>query len=339
MANEISIIDANDDNELSVFSSDAITPEHFIKHYEEYIRRYVSKGRPSMDTMNTYRYAINQFLRICEKANRSPLSFNESNILAYRDILYNRPYNKETGAHYSAESISIKMIALRLFFRTAQKLGFIKNNPCENIEIGNVEHPDDLEWYSIEEIGKICKAFDDEKSPFLKYRNITIVYLMGVEGLRNIEVQRMNCQDINWDGGLIRIKGKGHLRTIYPSKDTFKYMTIYQQLCPDDKSIKSDGYDTPFILSDSNRNEYGRITRNGLRYVLNKVLNKINLKKKNQTCHILRHSCGTNLYAATKDLRIVQEVLGHQDPKVTARYAHVVQMAENSATNKIAPQF
>jgi len=39
--------------------------------------------------------------------------------------------------------------------------------------------------------------------------------------------------------------------------------------------------------------------------------------------HSARHTHGTRLYAATRDLRLVQDELGHADPSTTAIYAHV----------------
>jgi integrase len=41
------------------------------------------------------------------------------------------------------------------------------------------------------------------------------------------------------------------------------------------------------------------------------------------TCHTLRHRCATAAYAATRDLRAVQELLGHAKPETTAIYTQV----------------
>lgn len=47
--------------------------------------------------------------------------------------------------------------------------------------------------------------------------------------------------------------------------------------------------------------------------------------------HTLRHTCGTWIYRKTKDLRVVQKVLGHSDIKTTLKYAHVVMDEERRA--------
>lgn len=39
--------------------------------------------------------------------------------------------------------------------------------------------------------------------------------------------------------------------------------------------------------------------------------------------HMLRHTCLTGLYDTTKDLRLVQNVAGHSDSRMTERYTHV----------------
>ena len=45
---------------------------------------------------------------------------------------------------------------------------------------------------------------------------------------------------------------------------------------------------------------------------------------------IRRRRCGSLGYLHTGDRRAVQELLGHADPRMTARYAHVVDMAKKN---------
>ena len=44
----------------------------------------------------------------------------------------------------------------------------------------------------------------------------------------------------------------------------------------------------------------------------------------------MRHTAGTLGYLHTGDLRAVQDFLGHTDPRMTARYAHVVDMVKKN---------
>ena len=136
------------------------------------------------------------------------------------------------------------------------------------------------------------------------------------------------------------IRGKGHkgrLEPIYPCDETFAVLEEYLKAIPMDREIKKDGVLTPLILSSSNRNLLGRISRNGLRSIMNKALDACDLKHPGYSCHVFRHSCGTNLYHETKDLRLVQDVLRHRDPKITARYAHVADRLNKRYTSKLVP--
>ena len=100
---------------------------------------------------------------------------------------------------------------------------------------------------------------------------------------------------------------------------------------------KKEGPLTPTIVSDY-RHHYRRISRDGLVRIMNWALEKCNLKHKGYSCHVMRHSCGSNLYAETKDLRVVQEQLRHRDPKMTAKYAHVQERMTHRHTQKLAPK-
>ena len=44
---------------------------------------------------------------------------------------------------------------------------------------------------------------------------------------------------------------------------------------------------------------------------------------KHRGYHALRHSCGTRLYSATRDLLVVQRHLRHSDPSTSRIYAHL----------------
>jgi len=51
------------------------------------------------------------------------------------------------------------------------------------------------------------------------------------------------------------------------------------------------------------------------------------LKRPGISNHALRHTAATLGYLHTGDLRAVQELLGHANPRMTSKYAHVVDMA------------
>ncbi|BAL85000.1 putative recombinase (plasmid) [Selenomonas ruminantium subsp. lactilytica TAM6421] len=311
-----------------------ITPDYFLTHYAEFIPRVIAKGNPSSDTMRHYCNQIDFFIRWCIAHERHPLAMNEYQIMMYREFLLNR--------QYKPDSIQVMLAAVRAFYTAAKKIDLIKVNPAADVEAPSVGNSTNalLHFYTPQQMNEIIYIFDEDTDDFTRTRNKLILYLMGVEGLRNIEVHRACVEDINWEANAIMVRGKGtkgRMEPIYPCEETFELIKEYLKAIPTDHAIKKDGVLTPLILSSSNRNFMGRISRNGIRSIMNKALEACDLKHPGYSCHVFRHSCGTNLYQETKDLRLVQDILRHRDPKVTARYAHVADRLSKRYTSKLVP--
>ena len=307
---------------------DAITPEYFITHFYEYLPRYIAGGAPTADTRDTYELAIRLFLHWCMEQGLHPLNdVHDYQIRVYMEEMRTRGY--------SAATLMIKGAAIRAFYKVAERLSFIAENPCADLQLRNPQHLDeDYKYLTVDQIKEICEGLAADKNALRRLRNLLIVYLMGVEGLRVVEVMRLSDEDIDWQRGRIEIRGKGHAGIIYPCEETFQLLKAYIETrgaIPPEKRL------TPTIISCSPNNRNGRITRVGIRYVINKALTDAGLKQPGYACHLFRHSCGTNLYQETKDLRVVQETLRQRSPKVTAKYAHVHDRMEKRYTGGISP--
>ena len=307
---------------------DAITPEYFITHFYEYLPRYIAGGAPTADTRDTYELAIRLFLHWCMEQGLHPLNdVHDYQIRVYMEEMRTRGY--------SAATLMIKGAAIRAFYKVAERLSFIAENPCADLQLRNPQHLDeDYKYLTVDQIKEICEGLAEDKNVLRRLRNLLIVYLMGVEGLRVVEVMRLSDEDIDWQRGRIEIRGKGHAGIIYPCEETFQLLKAYIETRG---AIPPENRLTPTIISCSPNNRNGRITRVGIRYVINKALSDAGLKQPGYACHLFRHSCGTNLYQETKDLRVVQETLRQRSPKVTAKYAHVHDRMERRYTRGITP--
>lgn len=324
------LIRSDTQQNLSSLSLDtsALTPDYYVMHYLEFLPRYISHGHPTADTLNSYRKNIDAFIRWCINKQRHPMSMQDYQIRIYREEL--------VQAGYKPSTIGLHISAVRSFYMVAEKLHFIQENPCADIHTeAPFSYDNQFDFFTPQEEAEIIEAFEQTENPVARTRDLAMLYLMCVEGLRKVEVHRMNDEDINLETGIIVIHGKGHNGVIYPSPDTMERIKDYLKV----RGIPvKDGLMTPTFISLSNQSKGKRVSRRGIESIMNRVLTISGHKKKGACCHVFRHSCGTNLYAATKDLRVVQETLRQRDPKVTARYAHVQQRMDKRYTSSIVPK-
>lgn len=312
---------------VKIMDTEAITPDYYVQHYMEFLPRYISKGRPRQDTLHTYHRRISLFIDWCRENHRHPLMIHDYQMRIYIERLVHS---------YKDSTVALSLIAIRTFFTVAERVGLIPENPCTYIHVSQPYRLDEeFKFFTINQIQEILKTFDNEKNDFTRTRNRAMLYLMSVEGLRNVELVRMNDEDIDWSMQTIHVRGKGHDGVIYPSEFTMTTLKEYLVCRP---TPEKDGLLTPTFISNSHRKFHKRITRNGIRTVMDKALRQTNYKEKGISCHVFRHSCGTNLYAVTKDLRIVQETLRQRDPKMAARYAHVQQRMSKRYTAMLNPE-
>jgi site-specific recombinase XerD len=74
--------------------------------------------------------------------------------------------------------------------------------------------------------------------------------------------------------------------------------------------------------------------RGGVQLAIKAAVRDCGIQRKIST-HSLRHSYATHLLESGVDLREIQRILGHADPKTTVRYAHLTDVTQNNAAEHI----
>lgn len=281
---------------------------NFIKVIEQ-MPVYIAGGKPSKDTINAYRRNARLFINWLINHDRNLDAASNNDARQFVHDCYQQ--------NLSSETVNQRIAAGRAFFKTAIAISeFKSDNPFDDIK-GRVNPVADetTKFFTQEEIQKIFDTCETD-------RERALILLMAIEGLRTIEIERMKLADYDPTHGRIKIHGKGDRTAyIYPSDKTQEILQNY---------IGNRTAGAMFINDVDNSG----LSREGIKWIVNRILRKAKLKKKGVSCHALRHSCGTNLYQATKDIRLVQETLRHQSPKVTARYTHITN--RKNATNIIS---
>lgn len=142
-------------------------------------------------------------------------------------------------------------------------------------------------------------------------RNYLLLLMMYRHGLRVSEGIALKKSDVNLKDSRVWVNRlKGGLSTEHPiSGDELRAIKRY---------LNSREDNLPWLFV----NERGLpLTRQAVSYIVNTVGEKV--KVKNIHPHTLSHSCGFYLANMGYDLRLIQDYLGHPDPKHTAQYTRV----------------
>lgn len=169
-------------------------------------------------------------------------------------------------------------------------------------------HEKGKDYLSDSEIKVLLEASKKTRYPRRNYLLLLMIYR---HGLRVSEAIALKKSDINLKDSRVWINRlKGGLSTEHPiSGDELRAIKRYF-------SSRKDNLPWLFV----NEREMP-LTRQAVSYIVTAVGLKAGIK--NIHPHTLRHSCGFYLANMGYDLRLIQDYLGHRDPKHTAQYTRV----------------
>lgn len=216
---------------------------------------------------------------------------------------------KDLTARSQARAIS----SLRSFYDWLVQEGVITDNPCDNVDAPKIGRniPDVL---SEEEVSRLMDVVDT--STWFGLRDRAILEVMYGCGLRVSEAVNLKISGLFLDEGFIRIIGKGNKERLIPIGDmAIEALLIYLEarILPADRTSE----DIVFL------NRYGRPLSRISMFKTIRSLAQLAGIRRDISPHIFRHSFATHLIEHGADLRVVQEMLGHEDISTTEIYTHV----------------
>ena len=186
-------------------------------------------------------------------------------------------------------------------------------------------------YLDTEEIRQLRKVCEDasiiaiSKNQMLGVRDWAIIDTALSSGLRVSEISNLKEQDLYLGNGmaeLIVMHGKGNrMRTVKIDPALKKHLKQYI------KWKKSKGKKGDWIFFSSMRD---KMSIEAMENIFRKYSRKAGLDNC-YTFHSMRHSFAVRLYSITKDLRLVQRMLGHSSPVITQIYADLVEDYINQA--------
>jgi integrase/recombinase XerD len=204
---------------------------------------------------------------------------------------------------------------LKSFFDYLIFEDYRKTNPLELIESPRLGRrlPDTL---STDEIDQLVEAID--LSHPQGHRNKAIIETLYGCGLRVSELVELKISDLFFEEGFIKVIGKGNKERLVPiNRYTQKFISIYKEKFRVHINQKSEFKDILFL------NRRGaQLTRAMIFTIVKQLAKKTNLQK-NISPHTFRHSFATHLIENGANLRVIQQMLGHESITTTEIYMHL----------------
>jgi integrase/recombinase XerD len=204
--------------------------------------------------------------------------------------------------------------SLRSFFDWLILEGERPDNPCDRIESPKLGRylPEVL---SIEEVTAILESVDTRRG-WMSLRDRAILEILYGCGLRVSEACGLQISHVYLRQGFVRVVGKGNKERLVPlgemAADAF---SAYLDARP---QAAEPAFDDIAFLNKNGR-PLSRVA------IFNLVRNQAQIAGVNKEIspHTFRHSFATHLIERGADLRVVQEMLGHESILTTEIYTHI----------------
>ena len=221
----------------------------------------------------------------------------------------------ETFKGISSVRTQARLVAgIHSFYRFLLYHNYIEQDPSELLETPKKEHhlPDVL---TLDEIDAMIAQLDMSKPE--SHRNRAIIEILYGSGLRVSELINLRLSDLYRQERFMRITGKGSKQRLVPISPVADQWLDYWLEDRSKLDIKTQYSDIVFL------NRYGRQLTRAMIFTIIKTLAKQADIHKNISPHTLRHSFATHLLQDGADLRIIQQLLGHEDITTTEIYTHI----------------
>lgn len=270
--------------------------------YLEFQRQY------AQNTIKSYTTDINNLINFLNQEDLGDL-LSVSNRIGkfYVTHLYNR---------YTPKSILRKISAVRSLYEFLIEEEIMSKNPFEFVVLPKVSRKLPKFVYPKEMID-FLNNIDTSKA--IGKRNKAIFELLYGSGLRAQELVDVKIKDFDYVNKTLLVHGKGNKERIVPIHDTsIQTIQHYIMFGRPELSLRSEE-DSTFLFLNFRGTQ---ISKRGVNLILEKEL-ETQASTLKISPHSFRHSFATHLINNGVDLRVVQELLGHESLSTTQIYTKV----------------
>lgn len=273
---------------------------------KDFSRHLLLERGLSQNTASGYLVDVGHLMQFAEERCRDIIALKREDILEFLCCVHDMGLSARSQA---------RMIAgIRCFYKFLRLERIIDDDPTQLIESPRIgrELPDVL---TVEEIDAMIAALPAGKAETL--RNHAIIETLYGSGLRVSELIGLKVQQVWLDEGYMIITGKGDKQRVVPISSVSADLIREYIEARNSGPVKKEGADILFL------NRRGApLTRVMVFYVIRDAAALAGINKK-VSPHTLRHSFATHLLEGGANLRIIQELLGHESIATTEIYLHL----------------
>ncbi|MBR3450488.1 MAG: site-specific tyrosine recombinase XerD [Bacteroidales bacterium] len=204
--------------------------------------------------------------------------------------------------------------SVKALYRFLDAEGKLPENPCDRISAPKI-NPYLPTVLTVQEVLSILDSVDLSKPE--GHRNRAILEVLYSCGLRVSELVNLKISDLFLDEQFVRVFGKGSKQRLVPiGAPAIQAIRLYREI-RDAGPVKKADEDILFL----NRNG-GKLTREMVFHIVKEQAAVAGIRKEISP-HTFRHSFATHLVENGADLRVVQEMLGHESILTTEIYTHI----------------
>lgn len=251
-------------------------------------------------TRKDYKYRIGLFLDFTGER-----GFNRNSFLEFKRSLAER-------TDLAVATKNKYLATAKIFLKEANRQGFLPADITQNIKTFSQSKKHKRDGLNDEEMSKLTTAIKELPETPTNARLKAIISLLVFQGLRQVEIIRLDIKDIDFIGKTAFIQGKGQddKEPINLHPEAIKAIQGY---------LKSNKIaDGALFTSQSNNNKNQRLTTRAIRDIVKKTLNDLGIEK---TTHGFRHYFTTTLIKTYKgDLLEVAQYTRHKSLEMLQVY-------------------
>ena len=274
--------------------------EAFLNHL-----RYEKNASPH--TVASYRRDLRQMADFLKEKKVTLKGIDNFILRGFLARLHEKKNKKST--------IARKLASIRSFLQFCLKRRWLEDNPARVVSTPKQERH--VPSFLSEEEMNHFLDLPHKSERILDLRDKALLELLYATGIRVGELVGTNLDDVNFAERLIIIRGKGKKERLLPfGKKAEESLRAYIPK----RSLINKGRieEMPLFLNFRGK----RLSARSVERIVDKYLRRAALRRRISP-HSLRHSFASHLLSRGADLRVIQELLGHESLATTQKYTHI----------------